>query len=55
MENKLADILSGREVYWSKAIAVGSEAWLKDVAQENQLKRYKIVVDKEYSFIIGRM
>lgn len=54
LETKLAGILNAREIYWSKAVAVGSEAWLNSVAVENQLKRYKIEAENGVNFIRGR-
>ena len=37
---------SSRQQFWSKAIAVGDEEWLKTTAIEMGIKRYKIFEHK---------
>ncbi len=38
---------NSRNAFWTKAIAVGDEAWLKQIAPEMEVKRYKIFVHED--------
>lgn len=45
--NEKLSKLSCRQEFWTKAIAVGNEAWLKEIAPEIGIKRYKIFEHKD--------
>ena len=38
---------NSRNTFWTNAIAVGDEGWLKQIAPEMEVKRYKIVVHED--------
>ena len=43
-----------RQEFWSKAMAVGDEEWLKSQANLIKTKRFKIVKCEEIHYAIGR-
>ncbi|MCF6177559.1 MAG: hypothetical protein L3J71_17530 [Victivallaceae bacterium] len=47
---KISQLLkeNSRQKFWIKAIAVGDEAWLKEIAVEMGIKRYKIFEHEKY-------
>lgn len=54
LKEKLRNIKSGRQEFWSRAVAVGDEEWLKKQAAPMELKRFKISsVDDDIHYISG--
>ena len=39
--------VNSRNTFWTKAIEVGDEGWLKQIAPEMEVKRYKIFVHED--------
>ena len=54
LEARLENHELKRQEFWSKAIAVGDENWLRSQARLMNKKRFKIAVHDELSYLIGR-
>lgn len=54
LATKLSGTITGREPYWSEAIAVGDAEWLNRTAEDSGLKRYIMDEENGIRFIKGR-
>jgi REP-associated tyrosine transposase len=55
LQDKLENVEQKRMHFWSEAVAVGDEDWLKDEAAEKSgLKRYDILNKEGICFIVGK-
>ena len=54
LKDKLKNEEFKRQEFWSKAIAVGDEEWLKSQASLIGAKRFKIVKSENIHYVIGR-
>jgi hypothetical protein len=52
LNDKLENIASSKEAFWSRAIGVGDEDWLNREAGNMEIKRFKIfTVNNDHCFI----
>ena len=54
LEDKLRNKELKRQEFWSKAIAIGDEEWLKSQVSPKEAKRFKIVQCDGSAYAIGR-